>query len=107
MARSDQMKALLRAHVSNDDEHFYAVAMQMAADEAHKGHVRLAAELRDLMDGAKTRSQVATGKPIPLAQPKGELSELLTVQYPQEHFNQMVLSESVAGKLQRVLREQR
>lgn len=107
MARSDQMKALLRAHASNDSDHFYAVAMQMAADEAHKGHMRLAAELRDLIDGAKTRTPPASGKPIPLAQPKGELSELLTVQYPHEHFNQMVLSDSVSGKLQRVLREQR
>lgn len=106
MARSDQMKALLRAHASNDSDHFYAVAMQMAADEAHKGHMRLAAELRDLIDGARTRTPV-TEKPIPLAQPKGELSELLTVQYPHEHFNQMVLSESVSGKLQRVLKEQR
>lgn len=107
MARSDQMKALLRAHASNDNDHFYAVAMQMAADEAHKGHVRLAAELRDLIDGAKSRPPAVMGKPIPLAQPKGELSELLTVQYPHEHFNQMVLSEKVAAKLQRVLREQR
>lgn len=107
MARSDQMKALLKAHASNDNDHFYAVAMQVAADEALRGHVRLAAELRDLIDRAKVEATPATGKPIPLAQPKGELSELLTVQYPHEHFNQMVLSEGVSGKLQRVLKEQR
>lgn len=107
MARADQMKALLKAHASNDNDHFYAVAMQMAADEALRGHVKLAAELRDLIDRAKVEATSVGGKPIPLAQPKGELSELLTVQYPHEHFNQMVLSESVSGKLQRVLKEQR
>lgn len=106
MARSDQMKALLRAYAGDNKEHFYAVAMQVAADEAHRGHTKLAAELRDLIDEAKRKTSVVN-KPIPLAKPKGELSELLTVQYPQEHLQQMVLSSAVEGKLQRVLREQR
>lgn len=106
MARSDQMKALLRAYAGDNKEHFYAVAMQMAADEAHRGHTKLAAELRDLIDEAKKKTSTVN-RPIPLAQPKGELSELLTVQYPQEHLQQMVLSDSVEKKLQRVLREQR
>jgi SpoVK/Ycf46/Vps4 family AAA+-type ATPase len=115
MARSDQVKALLRAYAGDNREHFFAVAMQMAADEAHRGHTKLAAELRDLVDAAKAakkpalsalRSKVSE-RPIPLAQPKGELSELLTVQYPREHLQQMVLSESVHSKLNRVLREQR
>ena len=116
MARSDQVKALLRAYAGDNHEHFYAVAMQMAADEAHRGHTKLAAELRDLVDAAKSgkksglssvRSKGVGGPAIPLAQPKGELSELLTVQYPGEHLQQMVLSDSVRTKLNRVLREQR
>ncbi|KWH36491.1 ATPase [Burkholderia cepacia] len=115
MARSDQLKALLRAYAGDNHEHFYAVAMQMAADEAHRGHTKLAAELRDLVDAAKAGKPAlkigARGKtsarPIPLAQPKGELSELLTVQYPQEHLQHMVLSDGVRQKLDRVLREQR
>ncbi|WP_342611623.1 ATP-binding protein [Burkholderia ambifaria] len=115
MARSDQVKALLRAYAGDNREHFFAVAMQMAADEAHRGHTKLAAELRDLVDAAKagktgeqTTSRAKTSaRPTPLAQPKGELSELLTAQYPQEHLQQMVLSETVRRKLDRVLREQR
>ncbi|MFK0378357.1 AAA family ATPase [Pandoraea sp. NPDC090278] len=117
MARSDQLKALLRAYAGDNQEHFFAVAMQMAADEAHRGHTKLASELRDLVDAAKAgrtpTSTVPSGKekggarPIPLAQPKGQLSELLTVQYPRENLQQMVLSEEVRRKLDRVLREQR
>ncbi|KVT50662.1 AAA family ATPase [Burkholderia ubonensis] len=115
MARSDQVKALLRAYAGDNHEHFFAVAMQMAADEAHRGHTKLAAELRDLVDAAKAgktgeqpTSRVKTSaRPIPLAQPKGELSELLAAQYPHEHLQQMVLSETVRRKLDRVLREQR
>ncbi|QOT76327.1 AAA family ATPase [Cupriavidus basilensis] len=115
MARSDQVKALLRAYAGDNHEHFFAVAMQMAADEAHRGHTKLAAELRDLVDAAKAgrvsaggaaRSKVSQ-RPIPLAQPKGELSELLSVQYPHEHLQHMVLPDAVRNKLNRVLREQR
>src|SRR5260370_26797654 len=89
--------------------------MQIAAYEAHRGQPKLAAELRDLVDAAKAgkkpglssvRSKGAE-RAIPLAQPKGELSELLTVQYPQEHLQQMVLSDAVQAKLNRALREQR
>lgn len=115
MARSDQLKALLRAYAGDNPEHFYAVAMQMAADEAHRGHTKLAAELRDLVDAAKAGKPAlkigahgkASARPIPLAQPKGELSELLAVQYPDEHLQHMVLSDGVHLKLDRVLREQR
>ena len=115
MARSDQVKALLRAYAGDNHEHFYAVAMQMAADEAHRGHTKLAAELRDLVDAAKAGKKPGLSsvrskgvqRPTPLAQPKGELSELLTVQYPHEHLQHMVLSDSVRRNLDRVLREQR
>lgn len=72
MARADQLKALLRAHVGQDPEHFYTVAMQMAADEARRGHVKLAAELRDLIDSAKVKVKpIRSARPIALAQPKG------------------------------------
>lgn len=108
MARADQLKALLRAHVGQDPEHFYTVAMQMAADEARRGHVKLAAELRDLIDTAKVKVKpIRSARPIALAQPKGELSDLLTARYPSEHLAEMVVAETVALKLQRVLREQR
>lgn len=108
MARSDQMKALLRAYAGNNAEQFLSVAMQVAAEEARKGHVKLAAEIRDLIDEAKTRAKAQQlSRPIPLAQPRGELSELLSVTYPQAHLREMVLSSAVLRKLQRVLKEQR
>lgn len=106
MPRSDQMKALLRAYAGDDSQHFFTVAMQMAAEEAHRGHTKLAGELKDLIDEAKTK-RASLVKPIPLAQPRGELSELLTVRYPHDHVSHMVLSESVERKLTRVIREHR
>jgi len=108
MARADQLIALLRAYAGEQDAQFTAVALQMAAGEAQKGHTRLAAELKALIEAAQARqgSRPAV-RPVPLAQPKGELAELLTIQYPRHHLAEMVVSTEVALKLERVLREQR
>lgn len=108
MARADQFKALLRAYAGDEESQFLSVALQVAAEEAQRGHNKLAAELRDLIDEARARQKPRlSARPVPLAQPKGELGELLTVQYPRQHLAQMVLSSDVEQKLNRVLKEQR
>lgn len=108
MSRADQVKALLRAYASNEEKQFFSVALQMAADEAQRGHTKLAAELRDLVEAARTKGPRPVGlRTVPIAQPRGELAELLTVQYPQQHLSQMVVSTEVETKLQRLLNEQR
>ena len=53
MASADQLKALVKSHISRDDNQFYSVAMQVAAHEAKAGHGKLAEELRDMIDAAK------------------------------------------------------
>jgi SpoVK/Ycf46/Vps4 family AAA+-type ATPase len=108
MARADQLKALLRAYAGEEDAQFFSVALQMAADEAQRGHTRLAAELRALIDTAKAKQFSKPGsRPVPLAQPKGDLADLLTVQYPHYHLSDMVVSPELQSKLERVLNEQR
>jgi SpoVK/Ycf46/Vps4 family AAA+-type ATPase len=108
MARADQLKALFRAYAGEEEAQFYSVALQMAADEAQRGHTKLAAELRELIEAARVRHSPKAGQlPVPLAQPKGELAELLTVRYPQNHLSEMVVSPDVSVKLLRVLLEQR
>lgn len=108
MARADQFKALLRAYAGDEESQFLSVALQVAAEEAQRGHSRLAGELRDLIDDAKARHKPRlSARPVPLGQPKGELGDLLSVQYPHSHLAQMVLSGTVERQLKRVLREQR
>lgn len=111
MAKADQIKALIRCHAEGDDTRFYAVAMQVAAQAARSGHGNFAQELRDLVDKAKTQSKAAASsrapRPVPLAQPRGELAGLLTVGYPKTRLADMALSEGLAERLGRVIREQR
>lgn len=111
MASSEQLKALIKSHISRDDAHFLSVAMQVAAHEAKLGHGKLAEELREMIDAAKSRiGQDATGKLVAIgsaARPRGELANLLTVSHPANRLEDMVLDEVASNQLQRVIREQR
>lgn len=105
MAKADQIKALLKSHLERDDQRFFAVAMQVAAHEARLGHAKLADEIRALVDKAK-REQGA-GRLVQISQPRGELANLLAVSYPKARLSDMVLSETLAADIRRVIREQR
>jgi SpoVK/Ycf46/Vps4 family AAA+-type ATPase len=109
MASAEQLKALLKSHVEGDDSRFFAVAMQLAAHEAKLGHGKLAQELRELIDRAKARGNIdsLSKKSIPIVQPRGELSSLLSVSYPKLRLADMILHESIAERLVRTIKEQR
>jgi len=111
MATADQVKALIRSHADGDDTRFYAIAMQVAAQAARSGHGKFAQELRELVDQVKARAKATVSargpKPVPLAQPRGELAGLLTVGYPKTRVADMALPEVLGARLERVLTEQR
>ena len=105
MASADQLKALLTSHIEDDDDRFYSVAMQVAAHEAKLGHGKLAEDLRALIDNAK--SQRSTVSPVPINRPRGELASLLEASYPKTRLGDIILGDTLADQLQRVMREQR
>ena len=105
MASGEQLKALLKSHADGDDDRFFSVAMQVAADEARRGHGSLAEELRTLIDCAK--SKPGAGAPVPIGRPRGELANLLEASHPSARLGQMVLSHPSARLGQMVLGETR
>lgn len=109
MANSKQLKALLKAHASGDDDHFYTIAMQVAANEAKQGHGKIATELRELIDDAKSKRRLPTleSTPTQITQPRGEMSSLLEVSYPKQSLEQMVLSQHISDDLHRIIKEQK
>ncbi|MFZ0257349.1 MAG: ATP-binding protein, partial [Gammaproteobacteria bacterium] len=111
MAKAEQIKALIRSHAERDDTRFYAIAMQVAAQAARSGHSRFAQELRELVDRAKERIKgietEPSPKPIPMAQPRGELAGLVTAAYPKTRVADMALEDDLAQRIGRVLLEQR
>lgn len=109
MASAEQIKALLKSHISGDDSHFFSVAMQVAAHEAKLGHGKLAEDLRVMIDAAKIHraTETVTRKPTPIGQPRGELATLLEVSYPQAKLSDIILEPSIEDKLKRIIKEQR
>ena len=108
MASAEQLKALLKSHIDGDDGHFYAVAMQMAAHEAKRGHGKLAQELRTMIDDAKSLTTPFKyhNRPTPITQPRGELIGLLDAYYPKTRINEMILDDATGKRLQRLIKEQ-
>jgi SpoVK/Ycf46/Vps4 family AAA+-type ATPase len=109
MTTARHLLALLHSHVEGDDEQVLAVAMQVAAQEARQGHAKLAEELRRLVDTARAKKTNREGRrptAVPLAQPKGELSNLVAVRYSDIRLSGMVLPPELENRLKRVLIEQ-
>lgn len=113
MKKAEQILALLRSHLNGDEQHFYSVAMQIAAQEARQGHGKFAQELKALIDQAKLKNapfpnSVPKGAtPTPIIQPRGELNGLLEVRYSEMTLSSMVLAERILDKIKRVIEEYR
>lgn len=109
MTTGSQLIALLRSYIDSDEEHFFSVALQIAASEARRGHRVIAQELKELVDKGRQKQQAFSRikEPTPLAKPKGELSSLLSVSYPELHLNDMILADAVLARLERVIIEHR
>lgn len=100
---------MLESHGSGDNERFYAVALQMAAAEARKGHDRLAMEIRSLVEKARLgkANRKATASIVPLARPQGEVADLLEEVQTDVRTNDLILSQSLKDRISRILEEQR
>lgn len=111
MATSDQIKALLKSHADGDDRRFYSIARQIAAEAAQKGHGKMAQEIKEMLDAfaEKPASYTHVDRPnaIPLAQPKGELGGLISVEYSNLKLADLILSKEVDERLRRITLEHR
>lgn len=107
MTAAKHLIALLRSHITGDDEQFLSVALQVAAHEARQGHGKLAIQLRELVDEARNQNSAIAKRPVPLAQPKGDLGSLLSASYSDTRLASMVLPDDLEQRLRRIIVEQR
>ncbi|CTP93022.1 AAA family ATPase [Xanthomonas graminis] len=103
MSTAEQLKALLLSHKDGNDERFYAVALQWAAQEARKGHLKAAEEIKQLVDAGKAKPS----KTFALHQPRGDLGALLSVTYPRNRLSDLITGAGLRAQLERIIREQR
>ncbi len=103
----DHIKALLRSHASGDDASFYAVAAQIAAQEARRGHNRLAAELKNAIDVSRGEAVTSPPSITPIARPRGDLADLVTASYPAVGIQDLIAPPDLLRQVGEVIIEQR
>ncbi|WP_137802555.1 ATP-binding protein [Kocuria sp. 2SI] len=97
--------AMVRSHASGDDASFYSVALQVAAREAKAGHHVLANDIKKAVDAS--REGETAGKITTLAQPRGELAELVEATHPDVRLRELVAPVELTDQIKQVLAEQR
>ncbi len=109
MASAAQLKALFQSHADGDDSRFFAVGLQLAAAEARKGHPELAKDLRNIVEkGRKHEAQHPAHEGLlHIAQPHGEVADLLQLRQPAARLSDLILDEAASTHVRRVLHEQR
>lgn len=85
------------------------MALQVAAGEARKGHADLAKDLREIVERSRQINArgLAQGGVLHIAQPQGEVADLLSVRHPSTRLSDLILDEAAAAHVRRVLNEQR
>lgn len=104
-ASADHVKALVKSHSSGDDQAFYSVALQVAAKAARQGHHRFAADVKSLVEAGKAEKK--PGAVTAIAQPRGELADLVTASYPEASLTDLVAPPELTESLRHVIAEQR
>lgn len=111
MPGAKQVIALLSSHLEGNDERVYTIALQIAASEARQGHVKTADQLKQLVDGARTRVKTRpTGPRLAVATPfvrqRPDLEELVTTTHSDVRLGDMTLKESIRTRLTKLINQQ-
>jgi hypothetical protein len=101
MPGAKQVIALLSSHLEGNEERVYTIALQIAASEARQGHVKTADQLKQLVDGARTRVKARPTGPrlavaTPLVRQRADLEELVTTTHSDVHLSDMTLRRASA-----------
>ncbi len=98
MATIEQIKALVRAHLENNNEKFKAIVLQIAAHEAKIGHTSSARELKEIIQDPK---YYTNNKIIKLK----TKHDILEQRYPDFTLLDLVVSEELEFKIKRIIKE--
>lgn len=105
--KTDILRILLQAHADGDDAGFRKAALQLAAAESAAGHVRVAEELRSILAKMPLSPPRRPGATVDIAQPRGELADILDGGHREDCFKDIILREDIQVLLARVIVENR
>lgn len=98
MATIEQVKALIRAHFTGNDEKFKTVVLQIAAHEAKVGHTASAREIKEIIQNPK---YVNKNKVLNL----NNKIDLLEQRFVKSNLSDLVVSSEIEDKINRTINE--
>jgi SpoVK/Ycf46/Vps4 family AAA+-type ATPase len=100
---------LLKSYIKGGEQQLYSAALQIAAHEARQGRGKLALEIRNLVNEAKSRQPKRETDPYSIFPVRSEkkLASLLSVRRPETKLTDMVLPPNAEAKLKQIVTEQR
>jgi SpoVK/Ycf46/Vps4 family AAA+-type ATPase len=101
----EHITAMVRSHAAGDDSAFYSVALQVAAREARQGHNLLAEDIKKAVDAS--RQSTARTNVTKLAQPRGDLGDLVEASHPEVGLKDLVAPVELTASIKQIIAEQR
>ncbi len=109
MATATQIKSILRSAKNGDSNHLRSVALQIAAEEEKKGHLKYAEDIKAIVSDfniSPNNIHPININPIPLVQPTGDLKGLFEAEYSKVKLNDLILSQDLRLRIDRLITEQ-
>lgn len=113
MSNGRQILAMLKSHAEGNTDHFYSIALQVAAAEARQGRRTLAQELRETIQKArngKRHELFSEGRDksstIQFARPRGDAEGLFELRLPKIRLPSVVLDSSIRRRLDYFAKQQ-
>jgi SpoVK/Ycf46/Vps4 family AAA+-type ATPase len=98
MAKADQIKSLIKSHFEGQNERFITIALQIAAHEVKIGHVKLANEIKNLID--KKRKEQPSLKPL-----NGNIQGLVLEYETADKLTDLIVSAKITERIKRIVNE--
>ncbi|MBD8497982.1 AAA family ATPase [Paenibacillus arenosi] len=98
MATAAQIKMLVEAHVSKNDDRFKTIVLQLAAHEAKLGHTSFARELRGILNN----NQNSNYKIIEFSK---DIDELIDTTIGEHRLAELVVTNEIKDRIYRILKE--
>lgn len=106
MSNSKQILSMLRSRAEGDEDQFLAIALQVAAAEARQGHRTTAEQLRAAVEELRRGGKDNPSVHVEFGRPDADLDGLLDIRQPRMRLSQVVLSDILRAKLERVVVQQ-
>ncbi|MCM3134390.1 ATP-binding protein [Paenibacillus polysaccharolyticus] len=100
MATANQIKMLIEAHVSKNDDRFRTIVLQLAAHEAKLGHTSFAREIRNILNSKSDNDKN-------LIQFNKDVSELIDITISYGKLSELIVTNELKERINRVLNEYR